>query len=234
MRERVQIGRGPGRALRLEAGSHDSPRDGVCIVELASVIAGEPFSDHPRCVCKVIAAFLRSWNVRASHSARQRLLPYAQRVVGSRAARRVTRRRRDVCLTWAGADLTGNVLSRAIWRLAMRVRIFVLSGIGPAVRLNEGAGHLAARAVFARNGAETALQLVDTLLAIGSEADSAHASANGSGNGARNGWAHARDSELERALVERAIRANGNGLHHDEAPPSVAAPDESREPTGVA
>ena len=94
MRERVHIGRGPGRALRLEAGSHDSPGDGVCIVELASVIAGEPFSDHPRCVCKVIAAFLRSWNDRASHSARQRLLPYAERVVGSRAARRAPPRLR--------------------------------------------------------------------------------------------------------------------------------------------
>jgi hypothetical protein len=234
MRERVQIGRGPSRALRLEPGSHDSPRDGVCIVELASVIAEEPFSDHPRCVCKVIAAFLRSWNDRASHSARQRLLPYAQRVVGSRAARRITRRRRDVCLTWAGADLTGNVLSRAIWRLAMRVRIFVLCGIGPAVRLNEGAGQLAARAVFARNGAETALQLVDTLLAIGSEPASTRGSANGSGNGAGNGSAHARDPELERALVERAIRANGNGQRQEEAPPLVAAPDESREPTGVA
>jgi hypothetical protein len=185
-------------------------------------------------VCKVIAAFLRSWNDRASHSARQRLLPYAQRVVGSRAARRVTRRRRDVCLTWAGADLTGNPLSRAVWRLAMRVRIFVLCGIGPAVRLNEGAGQLAARAVFARNGAETALQLVDTLLAIGSDADSARGSAGGSGNGAGNGSAHTRDSELERALVERAIRANGNGQPQREAPPSVAAPDESREPTGVA
>ena len=233
MRERVHIGRGPGRTLRLEPGSHDSPGDGVCIVELASVIAGEPFSDHPRCVCKVIAAFLRSWNDRASHSARQRLIPYAQRVVGSRAGRRVTRRRRDVCLTWAGADLTGNFASRALWRLAMRVRIFVLCGVGPAVRLNEGAGELAARAVFARNGAATALELVDTLLAIGSE-DSGRAAANGSGNGGRNGSAHSRDPERERTLVERAIRANGNGLQQQEAPPSAAADDESREPTGVA
>jgi len=203
-------------------------------VELASVIAGEPFSDHPRCVCKVIAAFLRSWNDRASHSARQRLIPYAQRVVGSRAGRRVTRRRRDVCLTWAGADLTGNFVSRALWRLAMRVRIFVLCGVGPAVRLNEGAGELAARAVFARNGAATALELVDTLLAIGSEGDSGRAAANGSGNGGRNGSAHSRDPERERTLVERAIRANGNGLPQQEAAPSAAADDESREPTGVA
>ena len=155
-------------SVRLEPGSHGSPRDGVCIMELASVIAEEPFSDHPRCACKVIAAFLRAWNDRASHSARQRLLPYAKRVVGSRAGRRVTRRRRDVCLTWAGADLTGNWLSRAMRRLAMRVRIFVL-GIGPALRLNEGAGQLAARAVFARYDAETGLKLVDNLLAIGSE-----------------------------------------------------------------
>jgi len=42
--------------LRLQPGSHRSPRDGVCVVELASVLAGERFSDRPRCVCEVIAA----------------------------------------------------------------------------------------------------------------------------------------------------------------------------------
>ena len=50
--------RDPVRAtpVRLEAGSHRSPADGVCIVELASIIGGESFSDSPRCVDRVVAA----------------------------------------------------------------------------------------------------------------------------------------------------------------------------------
>jgi hypothetical protein len=193
-------------SLRLEPGAHDSPHDGVCIVELASVIAREPFSDRPDCVCPVIAAFLRSWNDRSSHAQRQRLIPYAERIVGSRAGRRVTRRRRDVCLTWAGADLTGNRLSRLAWRIAMRARILVLCGLGAAVRLDEGAGELAARTAFARHGPETALPLVETLIGIGSERDSVSGFAHGPGDGNGNGSGRIGDAELVPALIERAIR----------------------------
>jgi hypothetical protein len=166
------------RGIRLEPGSHDSPGDGVCVVELASVIAGEPFSDRPACVCEVIAALLRGWNHRASHVERQRLVPYASRIVGSRASRRMTRLRRDICLTWAGFDLTGNRASRAARRLVARIRVAILCGGGSAVRLNEGAGELAARVLFAQYGAETAFRLVDTLLELGGERGGA--SANGS------------------------------------------------------
>ena len=52
-------------SLRLDPGSHASPREGVCIVELASILAKEKFSDEPDCVCPVIGAYLRSWNDRA-------------------------------------------------------------------------------------------------------------------------------------------------------------------------
>jgi hypothetical protein len=72
MPERLDIA-----ALRLEPGTHSSPRDGVCVVELASLLGGEEFSDRPDCVDEVLAAFLRSWNDRAAHADRQRLFPYA-------------------------------------------------------------------------------------------------------------------------------------------------------------
>ena len=45
------------------------------MVELASLIAQEEFSDRPRCVCPVIGAFLRGWNDRAPYAERQRLGP---------------------------------------------------------------------------------------------------------------------------------------------------------------
>jgi hypothetical protein len=203
-------------SLRLEPGRHRSPRDGVCLLELTSILAEEEFSDRPRCVCKVIAAFLRSWNDRSSHAQRQRLRPYATQVIGSRAGGIVTRRRRDICLIWAGADLSGHALSQAVRRLGMRLRIVTLCGIRPALRLNEGAGELAARIVFARYDSETGLRLIDTLLDVGTEREGEYPA-----SGPRT------DDALARAVVERALRdpvpvphaaasANGNGNGHRE------------------
>ena len=154
-------------SLHLAPGSHSSPREGVCVVELASLMAGEKFSDHPRCVCNVIAAFLRSLNDRVGHSDRQRLRPYAGRAVGSRAARQITRQRRDHCMAAAGARLEGGPIRRLLGRLAMRARISFVIGLRPAMRLNRGAGEYAARVVFARQGADEAFALLDRLLAIG-------------------------------------------------------------------
>src|SRR3954454_1100553 len=214
-------------SLRLEPGTHRSPRDGVCVLELASLIAREEFSDRPRCVCTVIGAFLRGWNDRAGHAERQALRPYAKRVVGSRARRSVTRRRRDICLTWAGANLSGNWASRAIRRLAMRFRILLFCGVRPALRLNEGAGDLAARIVFSRYGTEVGLGLIDTLLEVGAD-------------GERGSRAEDRDA-FARAVVEDATRIprplpaaagsdanghnghNGNGNGNGTRPGSAAA-----------
>ena len=153
-------------SLRLEPGAHDSPEDGVCVMEMASLIAGEKFSDDPECVCEVIAAFMRSWNDRLSHADRQRLVPYAKRVIGTRADKATTRRRRDACLTWAGADLGGGRAARLRALLAMRVRVAVLIGIRPSIRLAEGAGEYAARLAFGRHDAATAYGLLDSLLEI--------------------------------------------------------------------
>jgi hypothetical protein len=47
------------QTVKLGNGKHSSARDGVCVMELASMLTGEAFSDHPRSVCRVIAAFLR-------------------------------------------------------------------------------------------------------------------------------------------------------------------------------
>jgi hypothetical protein len=153
--------------LRLQPGSHRSPRDGVCVVELASVLAGERFSDRPHCVCDVIAAYLRAWNDRAGYADRQRLAPYATRIVGTRGSRAVTVARRDTCLIWSGAKLGGPPLRRLASRLAVRLRILVLLGLRPAVRIDAGAGEYAARVVFASQDEEGAFALLDRLLAIG-------------------------------------------------------------------
>jgi hypothetical protein len=155
------------RGLRLRPGSHGSPREGVCVVELASLLASERFSDRPRCVCRVIAAFLRSWNDRVSYADRQRLLPYAERIVGTNAGRATTHLRRDFCLIWAGADLSRGPVRGFLTRLRMRWRIAVLIGLRPALRLNEGAAELAARTVFAELGPGAVFRLLEGLLRAG-------------------------------------------------------------------
>lgn len=158
-------------SVRLASGSHSSPREGVCVMELASLRAGESFSDHPRCVCRVIAAFMRAYNDRASHADRQRLIPYADCVIGTRSGRRAARQRRDICLAWAGARLEGGPLRRLVERLAMRIRVLIVIGLRQALRLEEGAAEYAARLVFARHGPGEAFDLLDALVAAGRGGD---------------------------------------------------------------
>jgi hypothetical protein len=202
--------------VRLTAGAHSSPRQGVCVVELASLIANEEFSDRPRCVCPVIGAFLRGWNDRAPYAQRQRLGPYAARIVGSRRGPAVTRERRDVCLRWAGEDGThGGVRGLFSWAGSM-ARIATFCGPGAVLRPNEGAGDYAARVAMARGDLEATFGLLETLLATGEEerpgpapvdaAGNGHAPVNGNGHAPVNGNGHAPVNGNGHAPV------NGNGL----------------------
>jgi hypothetical protein len=204
-------------AVRLEPGSHRSPSDGVCIVELASMIAEEPFSDSPRCVDRVIAAFLRAWNDRAGYADRQRLHPYASRVVETGGYRRMSRIRRDLCLSSAGAQLDRGPLGRTVARLRMRARIAWSVGLWPAVRLKAGAGSYAARICFARGGGDEAFELLERLLAVGSPPAAESASRNGNGNG--NG--HRRD----RLGIRATIIARGRGNPDEADAKSPGAPE---------
>ena len=80
----------------LSHGSHRSPEDGLCLVEAAAYLAGAPHSDHPRCVCPVLAAFGRALNDGpwSTNEARTDALgPLVALLAGSRATRRVERAR---------------------------------------------------------------------------------------------------------------------------------------------
>jgi hypothetical protein len=69
--------------ITLDEGGHQ-PNDGAyCVMELAAYLAHEPWSDHPACVSPAIAAFLRSWNDTVDNDFRQKLKPYALRVIGT-------------------------------------------------------------------------------------------------------------------------------------------------------
>jgi hypothetical protein len=192
-------------------GSHSSPREGVCAVELASLLGGEKFSDRPRCVCDVVAGFLRALNDRVAHAERQELIDYAEQAVGSAASPHVTRMRRDICLLWGGAGLRGGQPTRLLERLAMRLRVGVFIGWRQALRLNEGAGEYAARVAFARHGTGEALALLRRLLEVGENPDETESEAAPLAHPVQ-GLAHARVAAAVRELAgdaQVAQRENG-------------------------
>lgn len=154
------------QTVRIGRGAHRSADEGACVVELSSMLAGEPFSDRPDCVCPVVAGFLRAINDRVPYATRQRLYPYAARAVGTRGGREVERARRDLCLAHAGVDLPSRRGRLARWSalLGARLRIAMLMGLAPAVSLTEGAGIYAARRLVARDDVDGALALLDAMM----------------------------------------------------------------------
>jgi hypothetical protein len=88
------------QTVRLSRGKHSSPRRGACVMELASMLAGEPFSDRPECVSPVIGAFLRVYNDSIDDCRRQDLYAYAAEAVGSRACSGVEQARVDRLNEW--------------------------------------------------------------------------------------------------------------------------------------
>jgi hypothetical protein len=89
------------QTIKLSKGKHTSPEDGACVMELASMLAGEPFTDHPASVCPVIASFLRSYNDAIDDRRRQSLYEYASEVVGSRGSAAVQQARAARLTAWA-------------------------------------------------------------------------------------------------------------------------------------
>ena len=150
------------KTVTLARGKHASPTDGACVMELASMLAGEPFSDRPRAVCPVIGALLRAYNDAIDDVQRQDLYRYASKVIGTRSAGAIQQRRRERFLAWADETRAQG----SWWRRALH-RTPVPSAASDTVDV------VAARAVKAL-GRHTdvshsrVLELLDELCAIGS------------------------------------------------------------------
>lgn len=67
----------------LSRGSHDNPRQGACLMEYVSVLAGQPFSDRPSCTDPLLATIARVVNDRVSDKARPRLAGLAPDLAGA-------------------------------------------------------------------------------------------------------------------------------------------------------
>jgi hypothetical protein len=164
MTEEYGVAQRSHQTIRLSKGKHASPNEGACVMELASMLAGEPFSDRPATVCPVIAGFLRAYNDRVDDERRQDLYRYAAEVVDSRAGADVEHAREQRCLEWA--DGMRRQRPRPMRWIARSSPTAVDRRLGL-----DAAGTYAARSIR-RHGERThvaALLLVDELIAMGRE-----------------------------------------------------------------
>ncbi len=98
----------------LKGGAHRSPDAGMCLLEAVAYIAGETHSDHPDCVCPVLAAFGRAWNDLLDDEARNRILkPFLPRLVGTRSTPEVQDARAFMAADWAVRTFTPAWLRKA-------------------------------------------------------------------------------------------------------------------------
>lgn len=148
------------QTIRLGKGKHRSPHEGACVMELASMLAGEAFSDHPASVCPVIGSFLRAYNDSIDDERRQDLYVCASKVVGSRGSEDVQHARAERLAAWALA------LHRRRWTRFLYPRRL------RALAYNPDSGSIGSQAVRAIPEHSDAmhgevLALLDELLAIG-------------------------------------------------------------------
>src|SRR5215207_6711050 len=76
--------RAPDSLPVLSRGKHRSARRGACFMEMASVLANEPWSDHPSCTHPMLAELARLVNDNTSDQNRGELAVLIPSVVGRR------------------------------------------------------------------------------------------------------------------------------------------------------
>lgn len=105
------------QTVRLDAGRHRGPGESVCVMELASMLAGERFSDHPRSVCPTVSALLRAYNDSLGEQERQALYRYASEAVGTREGYALQEGRARFVIAWARSRRYGR---RRWWAAQIR------------------------------------------------------------------------------------------------------------------
>jgi hypothetical protein len=150
------------QTIKLSKGKHSSPEEGACVMELASMLAGESFTDHPTSACPVIGSLLRAYNDYAGDERRQDLYVYAAKVVGSRGGRELQRARAERVAEWSSEVLArrlGRFLPRPAVRAVCHLRRPELDSVGTH------AIHSISKHTDETHAA--VLALVDELLAMG-------------------------------------------------------------------
>ena len=88
--------------VSLRPGCHETREEGVCAMEAAAWLAGEPHSDKPKCVSLMISRFMRSWNDALPNNAdRDRLLlPLIPRILNTATGLDDDRTRSYLAMDW--------------------------------------------------------------------------------------------------------------------------------------
>jgi hypothetical protein len=89
-------------------------------MELASMLAGEGFSDHPRSVSRPIASFLRGYNDLLDDRRREDLYGYAAQAVGTADGGAVENARAARLLAWGDALWERRSARSPLQRMRMR------------------------------------------------------------------------------------------------------------------
>lgn len=156
------------QTIKLSRGRHSSPEHGACVMELASMLAGEGFSDHPRSVSRPIASFLRGYNDLLDDRRREDLYGYAAQAVGTAGPPAAEEARAARLLAWADQQWERRASRSLLDRVRLR-RAYTERSTDP-----EPAGTYAVHAIRKVND-EThaaALALVDELIAMRSASGS--------------------------------------------------------------
>ena len=131
-------------------------------MELASMLAGEKFSDHPESVSPVIAALLRPYNDMLDDRRRQDLYGYAAKCVGSAGSAELERLRAQRLMQWAERAQYRR------WPLTMLDRLRRKWALGGDPTVAAQGAMRAIRGLSDRTH-EAVLGLVDELILIGDE-----------------------------------------------------------------
>jgi len=151
------------QTVRLSRGRHTSPAQGVCVMELASMLAWEKFTDHPSSVSRSIASFLRTYNDMIDDTRRQDLYTLAAKCVGTAGSEAVEIFRASRLMAW-GDDIRRRSIGGKL------LDPFRRRGHGRLTITPEEAGRYAANSI--RKASDDVhgrvLALVDELIAMGS------------------------------------------------------------------
>jgi hypothetical protein len=129
-------------------------------MELASMLAGEPFTDRPACADPVIGGFLRAYNDTVDRDRRQDLYAVAALVVGTAEGEVVERERAARCIAFAEAHRR----RRTRWGRRRSCSVTLASHLG-----KDAPGVLAVRSLGRIDDVRhaEAMALVDELVELG-------------------------------------------------------------------
>ena len=150
----------------LLSGAH-SPNGKMCVMEAAAWMAGEPWSDRPKCVCPTIGAFMRSWNDSLpDDETRGRLLkPLLPLIIDTAHGQKIATVRSFMALDWlartcapAFLDLTPSLATHAatLRALAPTVDLKSARSAEPSLAAAWAAAWAAARAAAGAAGGDAA------------------------------------------------------------------------------